>query len=270
MAAAARNDSIIFKTLTEPLLYGQIKLQSDWPDLNAILIFVALGIASFTFLIVIYIFFKFRNMATAILVLQQFAKVKSQSVPSFIYEKITQAPTATEPSVIEKFITSEFSWLHASVVLSSIVLIFLTVLVCCLYRSRKSKCTTIYLEITSGGDCITVPIQSLSLCPSYYDFTTPTIRDISISAFPQCKLFAVFYSFSITNKLTTKTINIPTAIGIDFITHYKLKKILKQPFNAYVLVTHQGFASVLNPPNIIQNEQQAPDQLTPTSLYPKI
>lgn len=49
MTAAARNDSKIFKTLTEPLLDGLISLQSDWPDLNAILSFASIGIGSWQF-----------------------------------------------------------------------------------------------------------------------------------------------------------------------------------------------------------------------------
>ncbi|CAG2232505.1 unnamed protein product [Mytilus edulis] len=38
MTAAVRNDSKIFKTLSEPLLDGIISIQSEWPDLNAIFI----------------------------------------------------------------------------------------------------------------------------------------------------------------------------------------------------------------------------------------
>ena len=36
MANAAKNDKTIFKSLTEPLLSGDITLESIWPDLNAI------------------------------------------------------------------------------------------------------------------------------------------------------------------------------------------------------------------------------------------
>lgn len=277
MTAAARNDSKIFKTLTELLLDGLISLQSDWPDLNAILSFASIGIGSLAILVCIYLFLKFRKMATTILVLQQIVKTKSQTIPSFIYEKITKKPEPTETSSIEKFLASEFSWLHASVILSTMVLIFLTVLVCYLYRSRKSKYTTVYIEITSGCDCVTIPLLSLSLCPSYYDFTTPSVDDISLSAFPQCKLFVIFSSFVITNKLTTKPANIPTMIGIDLFTRYKLNKIFMQSFDAYVLVTHQGFVSVLNAPisflntpKTNQNIQQPLSQPSQVSMYPRL
>ena len=39
MTEQAKQDSVIFQSLTEPLLNGQIDIQSEWPDLNAILIF---------------------------------------------------------------------------------------------------------------------------------------------------------------------------------------------------------------------------------------
>ena len=53
MAKAAKKDEQIFKTLTEPLLTGDITLNKEWPDTNAVLVFVALGIG---FLSIITIF----------------------------------------------------------------------------------------------------------------------------------------------------------------------------------------------------------------------
>lgn len=94
------------------------------------------------------------------------------------------------------------------------------------------------------GDCVMVPILNLSLCPSYYDFSCPSIDDVSIV---NLHIHTAYSAFSVTNKLTNQTISIPTTTSIGLYTRYKLNKILKQPFNAYVLVTHQGFASVLNP-----------------------
>ncbi|CAC5361643.1 unnamed protein product [Mytilus coruscus] len=174
-------------------------------------------------------------MATAILVLQQVVKSKSDNIPLFIYHKVTETPASNDISVIEKFITSEFTWLHASVILSCLVLVLLSVLVYFLYRQRNSKCTRVYLEITSGGDCVTIPIISLSLCPSYYDFSTPSVENITVSALPHCKLFFLC------------SVQIPDSVSIGYFTRRRLNKILMQSFNAYVLVTHQRFATVLNP-----------------------
>ncbi|CAC5400729.1 unnamed protein product [Mytilus coruscus] len=52
---------------------------------------------------------------------------------------------------------------------------------------------------------------------------------------------------SLTNRLTMKTVQIPDSVSIGYFTRRKLNKILMQSFNAYVLVTHPRFATVLNP-----------------------
>lgn len=43
MADQAKQVSVIFQSLAEPLLDGQLNIQSEWPDSNAILIFVTMG-----------------------------------------------------------------------------------------------------------------------------------------------------------------------------------------------------------------------------------
>lgn len=267
MAQAARKDEQIFKTLTEPLLTGDIQLQSEWPDTNAILIFISLGIGIFLFFICAYLFLKVRKMATAMFILQQVSQAKSQEVPSFIYNAATTTARNDEARPnISDFISSEFSWMHASVILSVTVLIMLVTIVIFYYKNKaKNKTTMIALEITSGGSCVIVPIVPLSLCPSYWNITTPLIKKITISSFPFCKLFTVWKNFKVTNKLTSQSISVPTTIDIDFVTWRKLKTILSQPFCAYVLVVHHGFLSVL--PNQQLNQNVPGEQ---HSLYPQL
>ncbi|CAC5386672.1 unnamed protein product [Mytilus coruscus] len=104
MTAAVRNDSKIFKTLSEPLLDGRISIRLEWPDLNAVLVITSLGLESFAIIICIYLFLKFRKLATAMFVLQQVSIVKSQEIPSFIYKKLT--PPTTSASELEKCFAS--------------------------------------------------------------------------------------------------------------------------------------------------------------------
>ena len=262
VATAAKQDQVIFKSLTEPLLSGDLKLEQQWPDLNAILIFISLGIGTLSFIASFYLFCKTKKLATAIQITQQIAQVKSQSVPTFIFHKNTQT-TTTSPNIVEKLLASEFTWLHASVILSIITLIFLLFVVCHLYRSKQKKGTSVILEITSGADCVTIPLSTLSLCPSYYKFSHPIIQDLTLSAFPTFKLFAIWSSFEVKDKLTQKSIKIPTTISISIFTWHKLKKIMQQPICAYILVTHHGYASVLNAP-----VKETPDM--PRTLYPQI
>ena len=273
IATAAKQDNLIFKTLAEPLLSGDISLQSTWPDVNAILSLCSLGIASLSIFAFVFLFCKTRKMAMTLAILQQFSNVKSQSVPSFIYVKPTQLSQADSDNTMERvtsFFSSEFSWVHASVILSIIVLLFLFILICYLYKSKQKRCTSLVLEVTCGGNCVVIPILDLSLCPSYYEFSRPSVQDLTVASFPSCKLFAVWTSFNVTNKLTQKCVQIPTTLPLSFLQFFRIQKILNQPFNAYIYVTHQGFASILNPPaNAPKHDIQASAAVS-SSLYPSL
>ena len=86
MTEQAKQDSVIFQSLTEPLLNGQIDIQSEWPDLNAILIFVTMGTTTASTLLMLWTFFKIRKLSTALLILQQTKVVESLAtdMPSFV------------------------------------------------------------------------------------------------------------------------------------------------------------------------------------------
>lgn len=217
-------------------------------------------------------FCKVKKIAITLLILQQTLQIHSQTIPSFIYRNPNVEDES--PSIIEKLMKQEFSWSHVSVILNTIILVFLIFITYSLYKSKNQKSTKIMLEITSGGSCVTVPILSLSLCPSYYNFPVPKVHDLSISAFSQSKLFVSWSSFIVTNRVTGQTVKIPSIIDINIITRYKISQIINQPFNVYVLITHQGFASTLNPSCLPQSNDHVDDVHVKvdetTSMYPKL
>ena len=61
MTDQVKNDQVIFQSLTEPLLESQLKIEPEWPDLNAILIFATLAAISVCILFMTWTFFKMRN-----------------------------------------------------------------------------------------------------------------------------------------------------------------------------------------------------------------
>ncbi|XP_062574148.1 uncharacterized protein LOC134235987 [Saccostrea cucullata] len=247
IAKAAKKDEKIFKTLAEPLIDGQIDIQDDWLGTSDILTYVALGIAALCLGCCIMLVLKFRKLSTSLLVLQQVQNATSEKVPSFIYEKlVTSTPNPTD---LGSTWFSEFTWIHASVILSTVVLAILGILLYLVYKSKSCKGSILALELTTGGDCVMVFITRLSLCPSYYTITTPKITDISITPFPSCKLLATWTNFKVTDTRTNMTISIPTTITLNPLTHYKLKTILKQLFSAYVILLHNNYAFHLNNPH---------------------
>lgn len=134
-------------------------------------------------------------------------------------------------------IVSEFPWIHATLIVGLLVLIWLIVIIILLYKSLNfQRGTTIRLEITSGGQCVIVPVTSLSMCPSYWQFKNPVVRDIRLSSFPSLQLYTVWKNFQVQNTLTEQCTNVPTTISIGLITWYRLRTILQQSFCAFVLL----------------------------------
>lgn len=86
MVNVAKKDQVIFKSLAEPLLEGNIAIDSSCPTVSDIVDFVALGIAILAILAFIFMFFKVRKILAIISILQQVKQVKSESaLPSFVY-----------------------------------------------------------------------------------------------------------------------------------------------------------------------------------------
>jgi len=241
MVQAAKGDNIIFKSLVEPLADGEIPLSQNWPDLNATLVFVNISITVIVFLAFLWTFFRLRSLAATLVLLQQANLVKSASLPSFIFERTT---TAIPQTIIISKMFADFSWNHASVIIEALVFIILISAVLLFYsRTRKFHGTKLLLEITSGGECVTIPVMRLPLCPSYFAIEAPThIGNIELSQFPSNTLYVQWTGFKVTNKLTNQSLEVKPKIDVGWFQHRRINRIMQQPFTAYILVLHQGFA----------------------------
>lgn len=241
MVNVAKKDQIIFKSLAEPLLEGNIAIDSSWPTVSDIVDFVALGIAILAILGFIFMFFKVRKILAIISILQQVKQVKSESaLPSFVYKPFQ--PATSSPTEFESLL-QEFSWNHASVLLSSIVISVLFVFSMYHWFSKRNlKCTQIILELTTGGECVLVPVLTLPLCPSFWQIDPPSqIHSISVNlSLFASKMFINWSDFSVTNIKGTRAINVKSQIKLDLYTAYKAKRITEQPFDVHILISHHG------------------------------
>ena len=209
IAKAVKNDQKIFSSLAEPILDGQIKIPIAWPntsDTSDIITLVSLSLAGVCLVLCILLCIKVRKITTTLLVLKEVQHASSQNAPSFIYNKDI---TITPPESTAEWL-KEFTWVHASVILSVIVLVILLIVFYLLYKSKSCKGSSIALELSAGGDCVILPLLQLSLCPSYYTITNPTILDISVSKYPSCRFLATWSNFSVTDKQTNTTITVPS------------------------------------------------------------
>ncbi|KAK3099326.1 hypothetical protein FSP39_002667 [Pinctada imbricata] len=240
IAKATREDQKVFKSLAEPILDGQIKLEPSWPSNTDIIALVSLSVAALCMVVLAILIFKIRKLSVALLVLQQVQHAKTQTVPSFIYNAVR--PTTTESSSVLNFLQEDISWSHLSVIIGIVVIVILVLILALLYKSKSKKCTSITLELTSGGTCVMIPVMELSMCPSYYDIPAPIIRGLSLTSFPGMKLMASWSPFTVTDVRTKTSFVVPNTITLNVFDYVKTKKILNQPYSAYFHVVHHDIA----------------------------
>lgn len=103
-----------------------------------------------------------------------------------------------------------------------------------------TKCgTTIILELTSGSTCVMIPLLTLSLCPSLLEISPPSsISNVFLNEWPSRILKADWTNFKVTNKLQYSTIEIPTGIKLSWMNRYRVMKVMRQPYMAYILLKH--------------------------------
>ena len=241
IAKAVKKDQKIFHNLAEPLLDGLIEIPQSWPDFNSIIAFSAIAIAVISICISIFMCCKVRKMTTALLLMQQVQSAVSSTVPSFVFK--VESPTTA--SVTDSII-SEFSWMHASVIVGAIVFIIMLIVLVLMCKSKTKRCTFLALELTTGGDCAIVPIIHLSLCPSNYKISKPRIRDVTLAKFTSMELNILWSPFTVTDKRTGTSISVPGTISLNPWLYFRVKRIIKQPYFAYALLIHDGYAFSLN------------------------
>ena len=233
MAEAAKNDEKVFQTLTEPLLSGDIELESSWFDTRTIITYVGFIMTILALLGCVYLFLKIRKLSAMLMVLQQAHLVKSVD-PNFVFKK----PSTEAPINILEVIQEHLKWDHLIFAMTFLIVGMIIVFAIAFYNYNIKE-TTIMLEITSGKTCAIIPLLSVPLCPSVLDIKPPSsITDITLAKLPYCKLIADWKNFTVTNKLQNSTIEVPTTIKISLINRVRVAKIMKQPYMAYILLRH--------------------------------
>lgn len=237
MAETAKQEGVIFQHLSEPLLEGEISVKSAWPDLNGMLGLTATSMAGLTFLYCIWSFFKIRKLATALLVLERTAQVRSATLPPFVYKVETTTSNANflNMSFFQELTLSHILFAIIGILVSTIVIIII-------YRSRQSNhFTYLLMELTTGSSCSVVTLAKLPLCPSYWTFNVPpSIQKLEVLETFKPKLYITWENFTVTNKLTSKSIEVKTIVKLSLFHAIKLKEITSHPYCAHLLISHQG------------------------------
>ena len=107
-------------------------------------------------------------------------------------------------------------------------------------HSAKSK---FQIEITNGKECVHLDVLTLSMCPNNWILLgTDYVDSFIIRGKVLVSLHLDWHDLIMKNKLTDQIISLPTKIRVNPVLGMKLKRILKTPFNAYLLFNHANMA----------------------------
>ncbi|CAC5416622.1 unnamed protein product [Mytilus coruscus] len=198
IAKAAKADSKIFTSLSEPLLDGEIDIDDSWPYTNEMISLISLVLSILLTIACIVLFNKVRALTTTLILLQKApssaAFVTPQTPPTFHYMQSHISTTQNYESILSPQLNQ---W--PSIVLAAITIISFVGVLHYLYKQVCTRHhTKIILEISNGLICLTIPVVNLPLCPSDWDIATPnSITNMRISAINKDLLFykeLVFHS----------------------------------------------------------------------------
>ncbi|CAC5388718.1 unnamed protein product [Mytilus coruscus] len=219
IAKAAKADSKIFTSLSEPLLDGEIDIDDSWPNTNEMISLISLVLSILLTIACIVLFNKVRALTTALILLQKApssaAFVTPQTPPTFHYMQ----PISTTQNY-ESLLSPQLNqW--PSIVLAAITIISFVGVLHYVYKQVCTRHhTKIILEISNGLICLTIPVVNLPLCPSDWDIATPnSITNMRISGTFYTKLHVEMSGLSIVNVHTKQQIKnkINTASNAKYI-----------------------------------------------------
>ena len=89
MAESAKRNETIYRSLAEPLLEGDIRIESTWLDHNTIIIVTLIVATALSLIITILTGLKLRRLTQTVLIMQQVRQIKAlpTSLPAFIYKQ---------------------------------------------------------------------------------------------------------------------------------------------------------------------------------------
>lgn len=236
MAKAASDEAVVFKSMTDPILSGDISLDEEWPSQNDILLYITTSIAAFSLFAFVLTFLKLRKVLVLISALQNAQRIKASTLPSFIYKN--DKTTAQPPTffLLEADVTIE----HYILVICLLILFLIIILVTYTIK-RKSKQTVLLAEVTNGESCEHIPLRTLTVCPNYCEIKTPAeVFSVTICGKLSPTITFDWNQFEILNKLTNRTIYLENTRSISMLKGRRLRKLLLTTYSVHFFIQHEG------------------------------
>ena len=236
MAQAAKTEQSIYRSLTEPFLDGTLSFGID----DSWLIYLVSGIASLIAAVSLMVagvtLRKLKILALTIATLQQVKKSEalSQFGGTFNYGTTKKPVISNECSFNDKVLSLPLLQTVPYIVIIIVVTIYLLLKI-----YNRQKHTTLYLEITSGFNCVLLKVKDLHMCPNNWHFkASKTLLDIELIGKFKQNANIQWGDLAITNLQTGQNIVLSDHIFLTPWQSFKICKILKQPFQAYLLLSH--------------------------------
>lgn len=244
MASVAKNDAVVFKSLLDPVLDGEIQLPTTWPTTNDVITYCSLGATVVMTVLLFWIMFRVRKLSIALSVMQaaQPCKALATEIPSFIYQSVPKNTNSDQTITFSVNLT----WEHANfIVLVTIVFALLLILYKYLRNRHRS---TLCLEVAAGKQCVLLDVMELPLCLSNLDVQTPNLIENLVLRSSVCSsvLTVSWPDFKIKNKLNDDVLSVENEIPVCWYQVPCLKQILRKTFLVQLYTRHQGIMIPIN------------------------
>lgn len=236
MAKAASDEAVVFKSMTDPILSGDISLDEGWPSRDDILLYITTAIAAFSLVAFVLTYLKLRKVLVIISVLQNAQKIEASTLPSFIYQN--DKTTAQPP----KFFLSGADVTIEHYILAICMCILLLTISMAVYTIKcKSKRIILLAEVTNGESCEHIPLRTLTVCPNYWEMKSPAeVLSVTIRGKLSPTIEFDWDQFEMKNKLTNRTIYINKIRSISMLKGRRLRKLLHSTYSVHFFIQHES------------------------------
>ena len=206
------------------------------------------------------------TLSAAVLTMQQIQGTKAlpgHTIPPHfrIPANLTLNAPTTEPNLMDALVTTPITT-YTIMMLCGIIL-----LTWYLYHRYPTR---LLIELTNGWTYTNVTIQRFPNCPRYWKFNdTQNITNVEVKGFLVPKVHMEWQDMYLTGSLNNQKLKLVEEQYITWWTAYKIRKIVKTPFCAFVSMRHQGYTYPLKMghQDIENNEEMVVKE---NKLYPTL
>ncbi|XP_033734065.1 uncharacterized protein LOC117323140 [Pecten maximus] len=246
IAQKAKKGETVFTSLAESMIDGQIPFASvEWPDTSGVIALIGTVVSTIAIVLVFCLYVRFRKLSALLLLAQKSSAFTiSPNVPSFHFKGL---PDTTTPTLISEHVYNSLLTPWPYVVLSFLTTTFILFAVYIIWKKLINvHKTSLLVELTNGHECELIKVASLPLCPDNWTFSPPMdISNIFIQGNVLPMIHFEWSEFSVINNHTKQRIYPCKSYRLSPFRARKIKRILNQPYTAYILLAHHGYFSLL-------------------------